>query len=708
MSPSERLRVRVAFGALGVVPVFLAGWLGYVQVGQAGELPRKGRAPLPLVAATADRQASRQRAVPAPRGSIVDRFGVTLAADRETYDVRARIRVPAKCRGDAELFRDWVGRVSDAFARALVSDPRLGDRLQRRDRACNRIRNELWRRWKIDSLPLRGKIKRKLLPPAEILVKAKVERLPVVEALRAIHLSKTWPTVQVDFLHTFTRFYPERELTHGIVGHTRTYWTEDGGPRRLHTAGQCGLEALAALEPRAAAIRRYRADGKTRPYFMAPAEGAPKPAVLHTTLDLELQRIAVQELREQAESGVRGDSKKQAKWGALVLVDLTSGDLLAAAAWHRDSSLAKGAAFTPYQSRFEPGSIVKPLVLAYANEVGALDWHQPFDCNPRSSDYRQRIARLGRARPVRDDHTCNRLDAHGILVNSSNIGAAYVGLLLEREQWQDYMGAYGFGHSLGWNLLYEGIGGPNKKSFRADTPIRGFRANSAISFSFGYELTATPLQIARAYLRMFRGLGSELRLVRGLDLDGKFHSLPERVGVGPALRAEVVERVRCALADVVSNDPHATGRALHARMLKEVGVDLHGVVGGKTGTAASRVGVGNNRMELHKNASFVGFLPADEPRWLAVSVLQKDDSASFYGGSYAAPPAVKLLLQCRNLQQRRDRRRDARFESGGQTRLHSERSRSTGSPRAQKVGLRSPGVTGWQATVGAVAARDTR
>ena len=59
-----------------------------------------------------------------------------------------------------------------------------------------------------------------------------------------------------------------------------------------------------------------------------------------------------------------------------------------------------------------------------------------------------------------------------------------------------------------------------------------------------------------------------------------------------------------------------------------------------------------------RNASFVGFAPANAPRYLAVGVLQRDDSARFYGGSYAAPPAARLLLEALSLEQRQRLRQE--------------------------------------------------
>lgn len=83
----EVVMLRLFFGTLAGVAVFLVGWLGYVQVGQRGELARSGRAPLRLVPATADSQGQRSERVPAPRGTIVDRRGSLLAVDCESYEL---------------------------------------------------------------------------------------------------------------------------------------------------------------------------------------------------------------------------------------------------------------------------------------------------------------------------------------------------------------------------------------------------------------------------------------------------------------------------------------------------------------------------------------------------------------------------------------------------------------------------------------------
>ncbi|MCR9248026.1 MAG: penicillin-binding transpeptidase domain-containing protein [bacterium] len=669
MKSGERLRLGFVYGLLGLVPVFLLGWLGYVQVAQAGELDRKGRAPLRLVAATAARQGAVVERTPAPRGSIVDRNGQPLAFDRPVYEVRAWIGLSKKRRASTVAMREWLDGLARDFAVALASDPELADRGVARRKHEERLRKLITREFGMQRLPAGDRALPEGFPrSAELRLAGEVDVLPVIDALRAIGKRRDLRGfVRLDFLPAFARSYPDRHLTYGIVGHTVTEWArQSSGGRELVTFGTVGLEAANVLSRGVGHERPGRRDGDGRPYFLAPPMLDPARPVLHGTLDLELQRIATDELATQAEAGAKVGKVTVPKWGALVLVEVASGDVVAAASWHRDVDNYKSASFTPYQSLFEPGSIIKPLVCAYALEAGVLDWGHVYDCRPHGSDYRDTIRGLGRRKPVRDDHPCQDLNAHGILVNSSNIGMSLIGLGLAREQWRDYMRFYGFGEGLDLPLPHGRVGGWPRQSFDPSTRLKSFRANSAISFSFGYEFQVTAFHIARAYLRMMRGQDAELRVCRGVELDGKWLPAP-RLREGGKLSPRVLAAVRDAMADVMSPAEGATGRHAHRLIAREYGIDIHGLVAGKTGTAASMVGIpGRGRVSV-RNASFVGFLPAHAPRWLAVCVLQKDDSARFYGGSYAAPPAVRLLLQAERLAAERRRRQESRV-AGGQTR----------------------------------------
>lgn len=672
MKLGERWRLRFVFGLLGMVPVCLAGRLGYLQVLQAGELPRNERAPLRLVTATADAQGARAEKVPAPRGTIVDRSGQKLAVDRDVYEVRARIAVPIEAQKNVLAYCRYLAGLAEDFARALATDPQLANRAEAEAEARKHLLAVFGREFRTGDLagiadPATAKLPEKQPCVGDVRIAAEVDDLATIAALR--ELDDRRKLVGLDLIRGHARSYPERELTHGIVGHLDTKWVTPAGADTpvLQTVGVCGLEALPELEAGIAGARAFRLDGKGRPYFLAPVPNSSKPTVVHSTIDLDLQRFAQRELAAKAEAGAINDGGKRPLWGALLLIEVETGDVLAAASWQRDVADPKQASWTPYQMLYEPGSIVKPLVFAYALEAGRVDWNHVYDCASGSADYRERIASLGRRKPVKDDHDCHELTPHGILVNSSNIGATYVGLGLDREQWQDYMRFYGIGQPLGFEIPNGRRGGTHPKSFDPAIPLRSFRANSAVSFSFGYELQVTAFHIARAYLRLFRGDASELRICRGVELDGEWHPAPISP-VGTRYSERTIELVRDALVDVVSSEEHATGAQMHREFLKETGIDLHGLVGGKTGTAASDVGLPGRGKISMRNASFVGFLPVENPRWLAVCVMQKDDSAKFYGGNYAAPSAVRLLLQAERLAERRALRQELQGGSDGQVR----------------------------------------
>lgn len=694
MNSGELLRVRFCFGMLGLVPVLLAGWLGYVQVAQAGELQRSSGVPLRLSPEAADRQYQRAEAMPAPRGTIVDRRGRPLAMDREVYDVRAYVTVPRRGGRAVSVtyLEEFLNRVAEGFATALASDPELADRAESRNAYYAQIRDRLATRFKTAQLVAGGDVPAGHGLAQDLPIARDVDTLEVIEALRALDVSKSlgdW--LQIHMLRTQSRHYNEHEYTYGIVGQhfSKTVVGADGKEQAV--AAVNGLESVAALEPLEALKRRFRRDGDGNGYFLAPLAQALKPNVLHTTIDLDLQRMAARELAAEAQrAGENG--RKQPLWAAMVLVEIDSGDVLAAAQWHRDAKSEIGLASTPYQSLYEPGSIVKPLVAAYALEMGRIDWDHVYDCSRGGADYRSMIATLGRAKPVIDDHDCHDLTPHGILVNSSNVGACFMGLQIQRDEWREYMRFFGFGESLGLPLPNEpgmSVATHDRHSFRHSfdpkTPIRRFMRDSAISFSFGYEFQTTAMQMARAYLRMLRGDASELRLCRGVEQDGDWVAAPVQIG-GRRLRPDVVHRVQAALIDVVSEMQGATGTLLVQRMKKELGVDLHGVIAGKTGTAVSTVYLGKHGTQRVRNASFVGLMPAEAPKWLAVCVLQRDDDAKFYGGSYAAPPVVRLLLRADQLTRYRAPGQDPQSGSSDSSLSPGDSGWSRGAPEKSVVG----------------------
>ncbi|GAB4149581.1 MAG: penicillin-binding protein PBP3 [Planctomycetota bacterium] len=653
---NHRWRIRLLFSGLGAVPVFLAGWLGWVQVLHGASLSRGERLPpLRLDESAALRQVEGARVIRAARGTIVDRRGAVLAIDCPCQDVEAEVLVDPSLRRRAEDLRSWIDRVAGRFADALAAE-RGPARNGERRRQFDRVRRILLGRIAPQGLPERGELEgSSVAGRAAFFLAGKLDRLSVVRALR--ELDRADDHIALHWVSTYRRVYAERDDTYGVVGFEQDVLVPaaPGGAMRLERWGVFGIEASAVLDAGESGGRLFLRDAVGRSYWRGPADEPDSPVVLETTLDLEMQRFASRVLRESA-LGVSADAESAPpQWGALVLIEVETGDVLAMANWARDAKHPKAMLATPYQCTFEPGSVVKPLVFAWALQHAGLDWNEAIDCTPQLPGRGRRTAG---GRVVHDDHACGSLVPHDILVNSSNIGAVTVGSLLTRQQWRDYLSFYRLTEPSGLLLPHErkATGSTDFSASEAN-----FRYSSATALSIGYELAVTPLGIARAYLTLLSGAQRELRLYRGISGNDVHIVLAPRPPGERRLSDDVVSAIIDALIDVVgpeSETNHPTGSRVRKSFLEKEGIELHGLVAGKTGTAAS-VGHDEKRGSFAvRNASFVGFAPARDPRYLAVCVMQKDDDARFYGGSYAAPVVVRTLLHALELEKLRRLRQE--------------------------------------------------
>lgn len=649
MNQGERARLRFFFGALGVVPVFLCGWFGWLQVLQAGQMKRPDGERVPLSAQAAEVQHERSEPLPGPRGTIVDRHGAILAMDCNAFEVRAELTIPRKAQKDCALVHAWSAEVARGLADALCRDQGLADRAGARAEHFARIGQRLRKAFDLDALPASGDVPASLPRRKEVLVDRGVAVLSVVEALEAF--DRATDSVLLHMVHDHSRVYPEREVTYGLVGYVQDEAVKapDGKLLAFREFAPAGLESLGELQAGAPGQREFRVDSKSRRFFTGAGFSAASPSRIESTFDLELQKAASRELERQALS-VSEEAKKRPAWGALVLVEIATGDVLAAASWHRDVKHPRGAAFAPYQLLYEPGSIVKPLVFAYATEYRGLDWDRSYDCSSAGADHHCDVPEVG-GRRVRDDHACGVLDIRSILVNSSNIGSVKVGSLLARDDWKRYLEIFGLERSLGLPMPSETKGYVNPKGWLTGISEGAFKKWTGSSYSIGYEHQVNALQMARAYLTLLSGVRRELRVVRSREVDGVRTEEPVPTG-RREFSPTTVEAVTSAMRDVVSDAEGSTGRHV-VQKFRDEGIELQGLIAGKTGTAKSSTVVKDKGKVEVRNASFVGFAPANAPRYLVVSVLQRDDSARFYGGSYAAPPAVRLLLEAMRLEERR-------------------------------------------------------
>src|SRR5439155_458252 len=230
---------------------------------------------------------------------------------------------------------------------------------------------------------------------------------------------------------------------------------------------------------------------------------------------------------------------------------------------------------------------------------------------------RGRFQTAGRA--IHDTHPYGWLSFAEVIQYSSNIGAAKVGERLGRERYHRYLRAFGFGGRTGIELPGETPG--------IVRPVQRWTHVDLATLSFGQGVSVTPVQMAAAFAAIANG--------------------------GTLLRPFVVKRVVAPDGEVVlENEPTAVRRVVSTRsarttteLLRRV-VEHEGGTGtkarledfpvaGKTGTA-QKVDPSTGVYSSKRIGSFVGFVPADEPR-AVILVLIDEPSTSSYGGVVAAP-----------------------------------------------------------------------
>jgi len=394
------------------------------------------------------------------------------------------------------------------------------------------------------------------------------------------------------------RFYPQRAL----AGHVLGFVGEEGGQEGLER------ELDASLRGKPVSVQAVRdARGAT-----VLAQGAPDPvdltgATVTLTLDSAIQLTAERELSRAVAS-----SRASAGWAAVI--DVQSGAVLALASNPafdankpgRDPAVWRNRAV---QDQLEPGSTLKSFVVAAALDAGVLDPAKPLYCE---NGVWERNGHL-----LHDSHKIRWATPAAVLRESSNICAAKIGEALGKQRLVAALRAFGFGER-----TFVGLPG----EARGALPDPGRMPNIAVdTVSFGQGLSATGLQTVMAMAAIANGglLLKPFIVSKVVAPDGKVLLQRQREEVRRVLRPATAREITAMLEQVVEKGTGMKARVSGFR------------VAGKTGTAQKvdpvRGGYGDKRL-----ASFLGFLPADEPR-LAILVAVDEPEGDVFGGSVAAP-----------------------------------------------------------------------
>ena len=402
------------------------------------------------------------------------------------------------------------------------------------------------------------------------------------------------------FLDEPLRLYPNRELAAHVLG----FEGVDGGLEGVERAWN---EALAGTPGRAIVGRDALGREIAAQQILTPP--APGRGVM-LTLDQTIQYLAEREI----DAAYR---RTHARAAMAIAMDPRSGDVLALALrpTFNPNAFLDVASREVWRNRavtdpFEPGSTFKVILAAAALEEGVV---RPDD-RIWAENGQLTIAKT----IIHDWKKFGWLSFSEVLQNSSNVGSMKVGLALGRDRYHHYMTAFGFGAPTG-------IGLPGESRGLLRDPQR-WSPLSLPTMSIGQEVSVTALQMLAAFGAVANG-GTLMqpRLVKAeFDADGREMRRIEPRAVRQVVSPETARTLSRMLVEVVE---HGTGH-----LAAVGGYD----VGGKTGTAQKLDSTTRRYSRAPGVLSFIGFVPADEPR-LVLLVLLDEPKNEKWGSEAAAP-----------------------------------------------------------------------
>jgi cell division protein FtsI (penicillin-binding protein 3) len=413
-----------------------------------------------------------------------------------------------------------------------------------------------------------------------------VQQLPSDEAEEILKLNIPGVSGQ----QRYKRFYPAGEVTAQLVGFTNYL---DIGQEGMELAYDDWLTG----EPgkKKVVLDKNRRVINNISLIQAASSGED----LRLSIDLRVQYAAYRALKKAVK-------KHNAKSGSVVVLDVNSGEVLAMVNQpsfnpNDRSTLSQNSVRNrAITDLMEPGSTVKPFTVLAALESGQFSAQSRIDTNPGylKVDYKTFV----------DPSNYGELNLAEVLTKSSQVGTTKVALALDPESTRDLFQRVGFGEVVGTGFPGETLG--SLPAYRKWHPV------TQATFAFGYGLSVSSLQLARAYAVLANdGLRKEISMVA-------LNSEPEGLRV---INAAATKEVRHMLRAASSHK--GTGRRAM--------IDGYSV-GGKTGTL-HKVKVEGGYDDNRYMSVFAGLSPISSPRLATVVVIDEPRQGDYFGGLVAAP-----------------------------------------------------------------------
>ena len=397
----------------------------------------------------------------------------------------------------------------------------------------------------------------------------------------------------------YRRYYPTAEVTSHILGFTGI---DDNGLEGIELAYEQWLRGQPGS-------KKVIKDSYSRIVEDVEALSIPEPGKdIVLSIDKRIQYIAYRELKAKL-------SKHRAVAASAVLLDAKTGEVLAMAnAPSFNPNNREGYGRSTYRNRavtdvYEPGSTIKPFTIASALESQRYSQNTIINTAPG-------MYKIGEF-TIRDHRNYGSLTVSEIILKSSNVGATKIAQTIPAQELWSTFSSIGIGHSTESGFPGEVSG--HLKSFH------DWHKVEHATLSYGYGMSMTSLQLARAYTVLASG-GRLLpiSMLRRSDEDVKKQQIPA------IFSPQTVDKVVTMLTAVVSEQGTGSRAAIPGYS-----------VAGKTGTVhkSSKGGY-----EEDKYISvFAGMAPASDPRLVLVVMVNQPSSGAYFGGEVAAPIFSKIM-----------------------------------------------------------------
>ena len=400
----------------------------------------------------------------------------------------------------------------------------------------------------------------------------------------------------------YKRKYPEGEAAAHVVGFTNV---EDRGQEGIELAfqrelaGQDGSRRV--IKDRLGRIVEDIGEG------VAPLDGRD----IELSIDSKVQFFAYQRVRDAV-------AQHKAKAGSVVVLDVLTGEVLA---------LANYPSFIPGDRRkltgeqlrnraltdtFEPGSTMKPFIAAWAIESGRV---KPNTVIPTAPG---RMTISGAT--ISDAHAYGDLTVTQVIQKSSNVGTVRMAMQMQPREMHELFSRVGFGQKPQLDF-------PGAVTGRL-RPYKSWRPIEQATMSYGYGLSSSLFQLARAYT-VFAHDGDLIPV-----------TLQKQPPLAADARVEGVRVISPQTAQAVREMLRlAADRGGTAPLAQALGYS----VGGKTGTAHKQEGKGY--AEKKYRSWFVGMAPISKPRIVVAVMVDEPTNGQYYGGAVAAPVFSEVVQQ---------------------------------------------------------------